>query len=178
MKTKKKPTLKIRIKKTPLFHRAAWIQPIPSLPTYYASEDGIIYRSHLEDLSDLTQLHVSETGGSESKRYPSVNVYGNKTCHRLTAETFLSKDGHTGYKVWSSDLVVDHIDLTTNNRIENLRMLTYSQNSLNNTAHGYYWNGYTWVVRLTFNGKKYSWPGYKDESKARAKYLYERSKFL
>jgi len=75
----KKPTLKIRIKKTPLFHRAAWIQPIPDHPNYYASEDGIIYKSKLEDLSDLTQVHVSQTGGYEGKRYPSVCINGNKT---------------------------------------------------------------------------------------------------
>jgi len=174
----KKPTLKIRIKKTPRFHRAAWIQPIPDHPNYYASEDGIIYKSKLEDLSDLTQIHVSQTGGHEGKRYPSVCVNGNKTCHRLTAKTFLSKDGHTGYKVWNPKLVVDHIDLTTDNRIENLRCLTHSQNNLNNNSHGYSWNGYSWCVEVMANGKRYRWSGFQDESKARAKYLYERSKYL
>lgn len=99
-------------------------KPIPSLPSYYATPDGSIYRvSRKNGLIKLSDNSTSNSG------YKMVQPYLNgkrklKYVHQLVLEAFagLRPEG----------LVCDHINRDkTDNRIDNLRYVTRSENGKN-----------------------------------------------
>jgi hypothetical protein len=61
--------------------------------------------------------------------------------------------------VGESDQEVDHINrIKTDNRFENLRYCTHSENNLNrdyvDNAKGYSWDKKKWQAHIRINGKK------------------------
>ena len=82
--------------------------------------------------------------------------------------------------VGESDKDVDHINrIKTDNRFENLRYVTPSENNLNkycvDNAKGYCWNKNHWEARININGKAKYLGGFKKEEDARQAYLDARA---
>lgn len=93
-----------------------WIlKPLPNNPGYYASEEGYIYSDKNGYLKVLKPT-ISNKG------YYMVNIDGKtRNLHRLIAESFLSN--------FQDNLQVNHINgIKTDNRLENLEMVTNRQN--------------------------------------------------
>lgn len=73
-------------------------------------------------------------------------------------------------------LVVDHINRDPlDNRIENLRLLTHSQNSLNSKRKGYFWNGCRYRARIYIQGKNIELGTFKTEEEASSAYEEAKS---
>ena len=139
------------------------ILSIPDFPGYYAGKDGYIYSDRRGEIKKLSDRFRG--GRSDRQGYLCVCLYKDKkpynlSVHRLIAEIFLHKDDNKNQ--------VDHINnIITDNRLENLRWITQSDNiknkripsksnrsgitgvyRMNNKTHPY------WVSHWTdFNGK-------------------------
>lgn len=129
--------------------------PLSELVTY---RDGKLYsavKRHRVEIGQELGFHCSE--GYLRFKYKG-KVYKN---HRVVWEL------HNGEI--PEDLTIDHINgVRDDNRIENLRLATKRQNSLNNAASCYNWypNYNKWVVRVTVDGKRINCGYYEDEELA------------
>ena len=98
-------------------------------------------------------------GGKNRKGYEMVDLWKNgiqtsKAVHRIVAETFIPNE--------HSKPCVDHISRDIlDNRVENLRWVTYSENNLNKTLHDSDTYGISWNkeqlmyhVRIRQNNKQ------------------------
>jgi hypothetical protein len=90
------------------------------------------------------------------------------TCkiHRLLATQFIPNPNNLP--------CVDHIDINKlNNNLENLRWVTYSQNSRNKDCKGYYWHKQRqkYQVQYSLNNKRHYIGYYKTKEEARDAYL-------
>ena len=78
-------------------------------------------------------------------------------------------------------LSIDHINgIKHDNRIGNLRLVTYQENNFNNhVAKGYYWETYTngWRAALKLNKKTIQLGRYETILDARAAYLRAKKKY-
>lgn len=84
------------------------LKQIPSCPEFWASDDGLIFKLVVTKPNSDGYLCM---GYKEKKYYQ----------HRLVAEAFLQN--------WDPSLYVNHKNAVTNdNRVENLEMVTHSEN--------------------------------------------------
>ena len=70
--------------------------------------------------------------------------------------------------------MIDHVDKDkSNNRIENLRIVTNQQNAFNQKAKGYNWNIHAkkWLARIRLNGRSKHLGLFENEQDAREAYL-------
>ena len=70
--------------------------------------------------------------------------------------------------------MIDHVDKDkSNNRIENLRLVSCQQNNFNTKAKGYNWNIHAkkWLTRIKLNGKSRHLGYFENEEDAREAYL-------
>lgn len=77
-------------------------------------------------------------------------------------------------------LQVDHRDrVRSNNRIENLRLVTHQENTFNNDAKGYHWNkqNKNWRARIQVDGKSIDLGSHSTEESAREAYLSAKQKY-
>ena len=101
------------------------IQPIPSLPTYYATKDGRIfkYRIKTDDLYQLSDNTRSNSGYKMVQPYKD-GVRKLKYVHQLVLEAF--------YGPRPEGMQCDHINRNKlDNDIDNLRYITHQQNMMN-----------------------------------------------
>lgn len=120
------------------------IQPIPSLPTYYATKDGRIfkYRKRTDDLYQLSDNTRSNSGYKMVQPYKD-GVRKLKYVHQLVLEAFQGAR--------PEGMQCDHIDRNKdNNSISNLRYVTQSANLRNRSR---------WSVPKGY--KQYITPKYK-----------------
>jgi hypothetical protein len=121
---------------------------------YAVSEDGKVFSLNYNRTGEVRELCLDTVG----KGYHCVVLCKNGKrkkflVHRLVAQTFLDD--------WDPDLQVDHIDMNKkNNHVNNLRMVTCSQNCQNNKAKGVYLykNCNKWRGELMVNYKHYYGP--------------------
>ena len=98
------------------------IVEIEDFPNYFVSTDGHVYSEMLGEMKKLK-------AGINSSGYYTVVLSKNKqviskSVHRLVAETFLHNPDNKQF--------VDHINqIKTDNRLENLRFVTKSENNRN-----------------------------------------------
>jgi len=74
----------------------------------------------------------------------------------------------------TTDNMIDHVDKDkSNNRIENLRLVTNQQNQFNTKAKGYYFNkpAKKWLSKIQLNGKRKHLGLFESEEEAREAYL-------
>lgn len=91
--------------------------------------------------------------------------------HRLVAEAYLDN--------WNSKLQVDHIDRNKlNNNVDNLRMVTSSENHFNTDAKGYYYNKdkKKYVARIVAYGEFIYLGMHNTKEEARKAYLAAKEK--
>ena len=146
------------------------MQKIPGYPEYAADEQGNVYSLKF---NKIRKMKPAYTGLG----YIQVQLYVNgkaKACyaHRLVAKTFL--------KDYSEDLEVDHIDrCRNNNSLDNLRMVTVSENMQNIDCKGYHLNKLNkkWQARISINGKGIYLGSYDTEEEAREAYLNGKAKY-
>jgi hypothetical protein len=75
--------------------------------------------------------------------------------------------------------IIDHKNRNpSDNRIENLRLLTNQENTLNRDARGCYWNGHSWRARIKAYGKHIELGAYGTEEEARSAYLKYKGQLL
>ena len=100
------------------------IRDIPNFPNYQISENGEVYNK-------TTGKEVSPYVNSTGYMQFCVNVNGERTkikVHRILAEIFIPNP--------LNKTIVDHIDRNRlNNKLENLRWVTSSENSTNRNLH-------------------------------------------
>ena len=120
---------------------------------------GRIYKRQLKYKTYITCGYFNKTNG-----YHQIKIDGKIfLIHRLLYAKYHNI-------IIPDNLVIDHINrIKTDNRIENLRLVTKSQNNQNtskqmNNTSGYkniYWrkDNNKWIVRFQLNGKKihYGW---------------------
>lgn len=72
--------------------------------------------------------------------------------------------------------LVDHIDRdTTNNNIDNLRLVDKSGNSQNASCKGYWFNKGKWMAYIKLHGARHYLGRYETEDAARAAYLQAKA---
>ena len=74
----------------------------------------------------------------------------------------------------TTENMIDHVDKNkSNNRIENLRIVTNQQNTFNQKAKGYTWNIHAkkWMARIHLDGKSKYLGCFETEEEAREAYL-------
>ena len=108
-----------------------------------------------------------------NRGYIRINISGKKyKAHRLIMLAFIG----------DSDQQVDHINrIKTDNRFENLRYCTRSENQLNrdcvDNAKGYYWHHTKWKAEININGKRKYLGRFDNEEDARQAYVDARLKY-
>ena len=116
------------------------------------------------------QLGLSNRAG-----YPAAFLNGRPySLHRIIAMVYLGLD------IMDVTQEIDHIDrCRTNNNIDNLRIVTHSQNMCNRVAKGYCWNkrAKTWVVQLNLNKNVIYKKSWKNEEDAAADYIKQKKKY-
>lgn len=146
------------------------MQKIPGHPDYACDEQGNVYSLKFNKIRKLKPF-------DDGKGYQRVAISVNGTArlyrvHRLISKTFL--------KDYDEDLEVDHIDrCRANNNLDNLRMVTRSENQQNNNAKGYTWYKRTqkWRAQIKINGKLIHIGYYDTEEEAREAYLLGKEKY-
>jgi hypothetical protein len=131
-------------------------------PNYGVDELGNVYS---------IRFNRKLKGGLNNKGYLQIAMCKNGKCstylvHRLVYEA------HVG--VIPEGYTVDHIDRDiTNNKVENLRVLTYKENSWNTAAKGYCWIEAIgkYKAEITADGKTISLGYHATEEGAHAVYL-------
>jgi vacuolar-type H+-ATPase subunit I/STV1 len=104
--------------------------------------------------------------------YINISIGGKlHKAHRLIMLAFVGE----------SDQAVDHINrIKTDNRFENLRYVTRTENNLNrdwiDNAKGYYWHRNKWRARIHINNKSKNLGGFDNEQDARQAYLDAKDK--
>tara|TARA_R110000868_G_scaffold366589_1_gene629510 strand:+ start:957 stop:1310 length:354 start_codon:yes stop_codon:yes gene_type:complete len=91
--------------------------------------------------------------------------------HRLIAFCFLGLNNIRGNR--KTD-IPDHINkIKTDNRVDNLRIVTVSQNTFNRVSKGYYFHkkNKKWYATIKVNGKQLFLGNYDTEEEARTAYL-------
>ena len=94
--------------------------------------------------------------------------------HRIVAMAFLGLD-------IDSKLVIDHEHHnTTDNSVDNIRIVTRSQNGMNfqNVKKGYTWQGGRWCASITKDGTIHRLGRFKSEEEAHQAYLGGRIKYF
>ena len=77
-------------------------------------------------------------------------------------------------------MLIDHIDnesLKSDDRIENLRLATHSQNLHNREARGHYWDNGKWRAVIKHQGKQIYLGRFDCQLDARAEYLRAKRKY-
>ena len=146
------------------------MQQIPGFTDYAADKHGNIYSLKFNKIRKLRPadnghgyLHVSLAINGKQKTF---------NLHKLIAKTFL--------KNYNEDLEVDHIDrCKSNNSLDNLRMVTRSENRQNNNAKGYYLHKQSqkWHARIKVDKKSINLGYYDTEEEAREAYLKGKEKY-
>lgn len=107
-----------------------------------------------------------------SNRYIVSNINGKKLLlHRLN---YFAWNQSWDINDISKKNLIDHIDQNkTNNHINNLRVVTQSQNKFNTTYKGYSWfkRSKKWKARIKLNGKEKHLGYFEKEEDARKAYL-------
>ena len=91
--------------------------------------------------------------------------------HRIVAMAFL------GFDIDSKMIVKHKNENRIDNRVSNLRLMTYSENSINRSnIKGYSWNTRSkkWCAQITKGGQTYRLGRFDDEADARQAYLNAR----
>jgi len=95
------------------------------------------------------------TGYIDKDGYKEVRINGKS--HKYHRVIYKLHNPDWDITDYSKDNFIDHIDRnTSNNNIENLRVLNNSQNNCNRDCKGYYWHkkANKWCVEITINYKK------------------------
>lgn len=146
-----------------------FIREYLSIDAYQPS--GLVWINHPSKYH-ATRLKGKPAGAINNGRYYRTSVKGRLTLnHRIV--WFL----HSGY--WP-DGVIDHIDgNTTNNNPNNLRDVTHSENSHNNSGRGYYFHkpSNKWLAQIRLNGKTTSLGYFSTKEEARGAYLLAKQTF-
>ena len=136
---------------------------------YKISKDGRII-SFSKNTSKSLLIRKDKRG---YHRVMLCNEYGKKEelLHRLLYTAFIGKI--------PNGMFVDHIDRDkSNNNLENLRIVTPSQNSINSNnvdrAKGYHKNGSWWQAVICYGGERHYIGNFKTEEEARSAYLKEK----
>lgn len=155
-------------------------KPIPGYEGHYeVSNLGNVISIKFNKKRILKPIH-------EYGKYLSVHLYKNGKAryshvHQLVAISFL------GHKPCGHKLVVDHInDIKTDNRVENLRIVTQRENAFKTQGKhsskykGVYWHiGHNkWHSQITINNKKHNVGYFKDEYEAHLAYQNALQKHL
>ena len=144
------------------------MKQIEGYEDYMIDEDGNVYSNKS---GQVKKLKLKKTRG-----YLYASLFKNKkqkTCyiHRLLYQTFVGNI--------PEGIEVDHIDRDkTNNKLNNLRLVTRQQNNFNTTAKGYTWNKVAkkWEAQIMLDRKKIFLGFFNTESEARAAYLAAKEK--
>ena len=144
------------------------MKPIVGYEDYMIDIDGNVYSMKF---GKIRKLHPGKAKG-----YPAVCLLKNgkqKTflVHRLLYSAFV---GDIPDKMF-----IDHIDRNkTNNKLDNLRLVTAQQNQFNRDPRGYSWDKEMkkWRAYIKLNGKTIHLGLFNTELEAKAAYLEAKDK--
>jgi hypothetical protein len=134
---------------------------------YSVDEMGTIYSRKGRVLKGST----NSNGYRQIFTYRNCKNTGSYLVHRMVWETFKGPvpDGY----------VVDHINMdTSDNRLENLRLLTFQQNLLHRESKNYCLVNGKWIVKITQFGKHKYFGSFATEEEAAAKAKEEKKKYF
>lgn len=134
---------------------------------YSVDEMGNVYSRK----GRLLKGSVNSSGYRQIFTYGDGENTGSYLVHRMIWETFKGPVPE-GY-------VVDHINqIKSDNRLENLRILTFQQNLLNREAKNYIKNGKKWIVRMIQHGIHKYFGTFESEEEAAAKAAIVREDYF
>jgi hypothetical protein len=140
---------------------------IPYNDNYSVDADGNIYSKTGRKL----KCSINSLGYKQLFTYRDGKFDNAYLIHRLVYETFIDKI--------PDDKVIDHIDRDkTNNKLSNLRLVTFQQNLFNTDAKGYCWvkHAKKWRAKIQVNKKTIYLGYFNTELEARAAYLSAKEK--
>lgn len=139
---------------------------------YKISKDGRVFSLRRTTLKKIIPA-------KQSKGYLYLHLYNdgkstNELLHRLIYKTFIGEI--------PDNMFVDHIDRNkSNNSLDNLRLVTASQNSINSNnvdeAKGYHKSGDYWQAVICSVGKRIYLGNFKTQKEARLAYLKAKEKY-
>ena len=143
--------------------------------------DGVMYvRSHRNGV-ETKKITWREIKFSNTNGYLSCGMIVDGISARLYQHRLVYYAHHQDWDIFdgSSNNVVDHYNRDrSDNRIENLHIVTIQQNSFNTNAKGYSWykSRNKWEAYIKINGRKIKLGYFEKEEDARNAYLKEKAK--
>ena len=111
---------------------------------------------------------------TDNKGYQTYHIVFNYKHYLLSRVVYKAHNNDWDITDTSKTNEIDHININSlDNRIENLRILTHHQNSLNRRAKGYSWNKrqQKWVARIRVKEKEVWAESFTEEEDAKQAYL-------
>ena len=166
---------------------------ITTMPWIYLELNGIQLRIDSEDSSKIYSwreyktkpddwfkrkptIHINKKTG-----YKTVRIVFNEKCYLVSRVIYKAHNPEWDITDTSDTNLVDHINVnSTDNRIENLRIVSRQQNMWNKTnTKGYYWNKphNQWVSSIRVNKNFIHLGCFTEEADARQAYLTAKEKY-
>ena len=142
---------------------------------YYTPKIKCYRDGKIERLQNNKWIENKSKNYPDGYRYIMINRKRIKL-HRLIAFCFLKLENIIGNN--KTD-IVDHINrIGSDNRVENLRIVSKQQNTFNTNAKGYCWNKKTnkWAAQIRYN-KIINLGSYDTEEDARNAYLRAKEQY-
>ena len=141
--------------------------------------DGIMYvRSHQKGVETKSEKW-KEVKFSKSQGYKMCRLTLDGKVKTIKQHRMVWYAHHQSWDIWdtSKDNVIDHINRKRDdNRIENLKLSTASENQCNKDAKGYSWHKARgkWQAQICINGKSKNLGYFEHEADARNAYIKEK----
>jgi len=145
------------------------MKPIEGYEGYFIDETADVYSNKYGDLRKLKPRKIK--GGYLQVKLCKDGERNHLVIHRLVYQAFVGKI--------PEGMEIDHIDRNpSNNKLDNLRLVTHQQNMFNIYGKGYYLNKVSnkWQAQIRLNYKRIHIGMFDTEAEARAAYLQAKEK--
>ena len=143
--------------------------------TLHDNEISVYADGHIEKIHKRwNRMHtIKQTASDRGYCYIALRNNANTPTDILVHRIIYLAHNPDWDLTYSQTNCIDHVDRnTSNNNINNLRVVTHQQNQFNRNAKGYHWNkcNKKWIAQLVINDKKIHLGSFKTEAEASTAY--------